>query len=244
MVVQGSLARRVRARAGARATCKPVLMPTRGDAGRALLWYGGGGDRQTWPRRTRPGCWIVILMSERWLEIRAPGCRFHRLASLDGGGDGAAAARLLNGALVVPPGVVKVGGDDTTSDSWRRATRAFLLLQGPRRRAPLGRLRDGARARRGAPDVQPTGRLNSSTTLYRRTERMRWPVFLARAQLRKGVAGRGAGSSLPTKRVPTAGQVGVAVLVVIDVVRAVTAWWCCPVVRSGRARLAARRCRG
>ena len=31
-----------------------------------------GDRRRTWPRRTRPGCSIVILMSERWLEIRCP----------------------------------------------------------------------------------------------------------------------------------------------------------------------------
>ncbi len=161
--------------------------------------------------------------------------RFHRLASsLEGGGDGYAALgdAVLNGALVVPPGVDegRVVSDDTISRLLE--TRHARALSYYSRAAQKGSARGAFAAARvrskGAPGVPRDRKLAHKLyedALRADPERMRWPVFLARAQLRcEEFWDDLRGSSSPRRR--GAGRtwvsVGVAVVVVVvSVVRAV-----------------------
>ena len=138
---------------------------------------------------------------------------------------------MLNGALVVPPGVDegRAVSDDTISRLLE--TRHARALSYYSRAAQKGSARGAfaaARVRaRGAPGVPRDRKLAHKLfddALQADPERMRWPVFVARAQLRCEELWDDLRGSSPRRR--GAGRtwlsVGVAVLVVVvSVVRAV-----------------------
>ena len=148
---------------------------------------------------------------------------------------------MLNGVLVVPPGVDegRAVSDDTISRLLE--TRHARALSYYSRAAQKGSARGAfaaARVRaRGAPGVPRDRKLAHKLfddALQADPERMRWPVFVARAQLRcEEFWDDLRGSSSPRRR--GAGRtwlsVGVAVVVVVvSVLRAVTAGGAAPVV--------------
>ena len=150
---------------------------------------------------------------------------------------------MLNGALVVPPGVDegRAVSDDTISRLLE--TRHARALSYYSRAAQKGSARGAFAAARvrskGAPGVPRDRKLAHKLfddALQADPERMRWPVFLARAQLRCEEFWddlRGFASASPQKRRSHRGKlsVGVAVLVVVvSVLRAVTAGGAAPVV--------------
>ena len=169
----------------------------RGDPGRALLWYAEAAETGT-DVAAANAAWLL----DRDTELRALvgsktmplAIRFHRLAStLDGGGDGYAALgdAVLNGALVVPPGVDegRAVSDDTISRLLE--TRHARALSYYSRAAQKGSARGAFAAARvrskGAPGVRRDRKLAHKLfddALRADPERMRWPVFVARAQLR------------------------------------------------------------
>ena len=141
---------------------------------------------------------------------------------------------MLNGALVVPPGVDegRAVSDDTISRLLE--TRHARALSYYSRAAQKGSARGAfaaARVRaRGAPGVPRARKLAHKLfddALQADPERMRWPVFVARAQVRAEEVWddlRGFASASPRKRGAgrTRLSVGGAVLVVgVAVVRAV-----------------------
>ena len=208
----------------------------RGDPGRALLWYAEAAETGT-DVAAANAAWLL----DRDSEVRALvgntmplAVRFHRLAStLDGGGDGYAALgdAVLNGALVVPPGVDegRAVSDDTISRLLE--TRHARALSYYSRAAQKGSARGAFAAARvrskGAPGVPRDRKLAHKLfddALKADPERMRWPVFLARAQLRCEEFWDDLRGSSPRRRGASRTwlSVGVAVLVVVvSVVRAV-----------------------
>jgi len=208
----------------------------RGDAGRALLWYAEAAETGT-DVAAANAAWLL----DRDTEVRALvgsktmplAIRFHRLASsLEGGGDGYAALgdAVLNGVLVVPPGVDegRAVSDDTISRLLE--TRHARALSYYSRAAQKGSARGAFAAARvrskGAPGVPRDRKLAHKLfddALQADPERMRWPVFLARAQLRLEEVWDGFSSSSPRRsRGNMRLSIGVAVLVVVvSVVRAV-----------------------